>query len=270
MGSTQNLKKTVVFVFANHKGGAAKTTSSINVGDEIAQMGYSVCFLDLDPQANASRHIGMSHPSEIQYTAAEMLSVMELPLTVFIHDDTRVEGLSLIYGSIALENSDDLLRAEPRPNEVLKERLAPLMGKADFIIIDCPPSLKLLTTNALAAGTHLIVPVESGDAYGLHGHEDLLNRVKKIKQINPGLVNLGVLLNRHDQRQLVCKKMEENAANLYGAVIPVKLGTTTKVKQASTFQMTLRQLESGNTVSKQFRQLAEWLVDETKEYREEA
>ncbi|APC19654.1 partitioning protein (plasmid) [Pseudomonas frederiksbergensis] len=264
------MKRTVVLVIANHKGGAAKTTTGINLGDNIAQMGKSVCLLDMDPQANASRHIGLSHPSEIQYTAAEMLSIVELPLALFIHDETRVEGVSLIYGSIGLENSDDLLRAEPRPNEVLKERLAPLMGTADFIIIDCPPSLKLLTTNALAAGTHLIVPVESGDAYGLHGHEDLLSRVKKIKQINPELINLGVLLNRHDQRQVVCKNMEENAASLYGTVVPVKLGTTTKVKQASSLQMTLRQLDSGNTVSQQFRQLAEWLVEETREFRGEA
>ncbi|WP_411961154.1 ParA family protein (plasmid) [Pseudomonas mandelii] len=269
MKGTPKEKSTVVFVIANHKGGAAKTTTAINLADNIAQEGHSVCLLDLDPQANGSRHIGLSHPSEIKYTAADLLSIPELPLAVFIHDETRVEGVSLIYGSIALENSDDLLRAEPRPNEVLKERIAPLMGKADFIIIDCPPSLKLLTTNALAAGTHLIVPVESGDAYGLHGHEDLLSRVKKMKQINPTLLNLGVLLNRHDQRQVVCKNMEENAANLYGAVIPIKIGTTTKVKQASSLQCTLRQLDSGNTVSQQFRNLAQWLIAETKEFREE-
>ena len=256
-------KKTVVIAIANHKGGVGKTTTCINLADNLAQMGKLVCVVDMDPQANASQHIGMSHPAEINYTTAELLTNPELPLTYFVHDETRIDGVALIYGSMALDNADDALRMEPRPNEVLRDRLQPLLGNADYLIIDCRPSLVLLASYALAAATHLLIPVESGSPYGLYGLADLTKRVQQITRINPTLINLGALLIRHDDRQLVCQNIEQKAMGLFGKLVPVKIGTTTKINQSSTVQTSLRMFDSTNKVAKQYKELAKYIDKET-------
>jgi chromosome partitioning protein len=153
-------KETKIIAVANHKGGCGKTTTVVNLAAEFARMGLSVLVVDIDPQSNASLHLGKKHPSEVPITCAELLlsELEKLPLA--IHEDTNIEGVSLIYGSLALGRTEDELRdTTPRPSEELRAKLQPLDGLYDLILIDCPPSLKLLTSNALASATHLIIPV---------------------------------------------------------------------------------------------------------------
>jgi chromosome partitioning protein len=251
-------KKTVVIAVANHKGGCGKTTTVINLSAELAKMGLSVLVIDLDPQANASLHIGKKHPSEVAVTCAELLlsEVEKLPLA--IHSDTNIEGVSLMYGSLALGKTEDELKdSAPRPSEELRDKIRPLHGIFDVILIDCPPSLKLLTSNALAAATHLIVPVESGSQYGMYGVTDLMKLVEKIHRINPGLELIGALLIRHDERQTVCKLIEASAKNQIGKLIEVRIPTSTKVNQSAIAQMSLHSLDRTSKVAREFRRLAE-------------
>lgn len=251
-------KKTTVIAVANHKGGCGKTTTVINLAAEFAKMGLFVLVIDLDPQANASLHIGKKHPSEITVTCAELLlsEVEKLPLA--IHSDTNVEGVSLIYGSLSLGKTEDTLKdSAPRPSEELRDKIRPLHGIFDVILIDCPPSLKLLTSNALAAATHLIVPVESGSQYGMYGVTDLLKLVEKIHRINPSLMLIGALLIRHDERQTVCKLIEASAKDQIGKLIDVRIPTSTKVNQSAIAQMSLHALDKSSKVSRAFKQLAE-------------
>jgi len=251
-------KNTVVIAVANHKGGCGKTTTVINLSAELAKMGLSVLVIDLDPQANASLHIGKKHPSEVAVTCAELLlsEVEKLPLA--IHSDTNIEGVSLMYGSLALGKTEDELKDNaPRPSEELRDKIRPLHGIFDVILIDCPPSLKLLTSNALAAATHLIVPVESGSQYGMYGVTDLMKLVEKIHRINPGLELIGALLIRHDERQTVCKLIEASAKNQIGKLIEVRIPTSTKVNQSAIAQMSLHALDRTSKVAREFRRLAE-------------
>jgi chromosome partitioning protein len=251
-------KNTVVIAVANHKGGCGKTTTVINLSAELAKMGLSVLVIDLDPQANASLHIGKKHPSEVAVTCAELLlsEVEKLPLA--IHSDTNIEGVSLMYGSLALGKTEDELKdSAPRPSEELRDKIRPLHGIFDVILIDCPPSLKLLTSNALAAATHLIVPVESGSQYGMYGVTDLMKLVEKIHRINPGLELIGALLIRHDERQTVCKLIEASAKNQIGKLIEVRIPTSTKVNQSAIAQMSLHSLDRTSKVAREFRRLAE-------------
>ncbi|MEI6709274.1 MAG: ParA family protein [Methylococcales bacterium] len=251
-------KNTVTIAVANHKGGCGKTTTVINLSAELAKMDLSVLVIDLDPQANASLHIGKKHPSEVAVTCAELLlsEIEKLPMA--IDSDTNIEGVSLIYGSLALGKTEDELKDNaPRPSEELRDKIRPLQGIFDVILIDCPPSLKLLTSNALAAATHLIIPVESGSQYGMYGVTDLLKLVEKIRRINPELVLIGALLIRHDERQTVCKLIEASAREQIGKLIDVKIPTSTKVNQSAIAQMSLHALDRTSKVSRAFKRLAE-------------
>lgn len=255
-------KNTVIIAVANHKGGCGKTTTTINLSAELAKMGLSVLVIDLDPQANASLHIGKKHPSEIAITCAELLlsEVEKLPLA--IHSDTNIEGVSLIYGSLALGKTEDELKdTAPRPSEELREKIKPLHGIFDVIVIDCPPSLKLLTSNALAAATHLIIPVESGSQYGMYGVTDLLKLVEKIRRINPKLELIGALLIRHDDRQTVCKLIEASAREQIGKLLEIKIPTSTKVNQSAIAQMSLQALDKNSKVAGEFKKLAQLIAN---------
>lgn len=256
-------KHTKIIAVTNHKGGCGKTTTVVNLAAEFARLDLAVLVVDLDPQANASLHIGKKHPSEIAVTCAELLLSEAEKLPLAIYEDTHLDGVSLIYGSLALGKTEDDLREEtPRPSEELKLKLQPLWGLYDVILIDCPPSLKLLTSNALAAATHLVVPIESGSQYGMYGVTDLMRHVAKIRKINPGLDLLGALLIKHDERQTVCRLIENSAREQIGKLLPVKISTSTKINQSAIAQLSLHALDRTSKVAREFRQLAVALARE--------
>jgi len=155
------------------------------------------------------------------------------------------------------KTEDELKDDVPRPSEELRDKIKHLHGIYDVILIDCPPSLKLLTSNALAAATHLIIPVESGSQYGMYGVTDLMRMVEKIKRINPELELIGALLIRHDERQTVCKLIEASAKDQIGKLIDVRIPTSTKVNQSAIAQMSLHALDRTAKVSREFKRLAE-------------
>ncbi|MCB6185132.1 ParA family protein [Leeia sp. TBRC 13508] len=250
---------------ANHKGGCGKTTTVVNLAAEFARLKFSVLVIDLDPQANASLHIGKKHPSEVAVTCVDILLKDNPALPQAIHSDTNIEGVDLIYGSLTLGKAEDELKdLSPRPSEELRQKLDPLNGIYDIILIDCPPSLRLLTSNALAASTHYMIPIESGSQYGLYGVHDLTHHVEKLKRINPKLELLGALLVKHDERQNVCKIMERAAREQIGKLIPIKIPTSTKVNQAAIANMSLHAVDRSAKISREFKDLAQYIVNELK------
>ncbi|OWY38941.1 partitioning protein [Xenophilus sp. AP218F] len=252
---------TQVIAVANHKGGCGKTTTVVNLAAEFARMGLSVLVVDMDPQANASLHLGKKHPSEVPVTSAELLLAEVEKLPSAIYEDNHIPGVGLIYGSLQLGKAEDELKDEtPRPSEELRQKLAPLMGLYDVILIDCPPSLKLLTSNALAASSQLIIPIESGSQYGLYGVTDLLRHVQRIRRINPQLELLGALLVKHDERQTVCRLIEGAAREQIGKLLPVRIPTSTRVNQAAMAQTSLHSLDRSAKVAREFRALAQLIA----------
>ena len=246
-----------IIAVANHKGGCGKTTTVVHLASELAAMSHRVLVIDLDPQANASLHIGIQHPSEISVTTAELLLGDITLLTEALQEETQIENVSLIYGSLSLGKAEDQLKEEaPRPSEELTIKLELLKDLYDFILIDCPPSLKLLTSNALASATHVIIPIESGSQYGLYGVTDLLNHLEKIKRINPQLKLLGALLLRHDERQNVCKLIRDEAIQQVGQILDTTIPQSTKVNQAAILQQPLYKLDKNSKVRKAFENLA--------------
>ncbi|MCD4484565.1 AAA family ATPase [Chromobacterium vaccinii] len=235
----------------------------INLAAEFARSGLNVLVVDMDPQANASLHLGKKHPSEVPITCAELLLSEVEKLPAAIYEDNHIPGVGLIYGSLQLGKAEDELKDDtPRPSEELRQKLAPLMGLYDVILIDCPPSLKLLTSNALAASTHVIIPIESGSQYGMYGMTDLLRHVNRIRRINPQLELLGALLVKHDERQTVCRLIEAAAREQIGKLLPIRIPTSTRVNQAAMAQTSLHSLDRSAKVTREFRALAQLLAQQ--------
>ncbi|MBV1777393.1 ParA family protein [Burkholderiaceae bacterium DAT-1] len=248
---------TKVIAITNHKGGCGKTTTAVQLAAELGRQGYSVLLVDLDPQSNASLHVGKLHPSEVLVNASQLLlgDLDLLPRAVI--EETEIPNVSLICGHLSLNEVEEKLRDQsPRPNEELKEKLAPTLGVFDFIIIDTPPSLKLLTSNALAAATHIIIPIESGSQYGMYGVSDLVKHLEKVKRINPKLVVLGALLTKHDDRTSVSKIIENAARQEFGVILNTKIPSSTKVNQAAMVKSSVHQVDRSAKVARAFTALA--------------
>lgn len=252
-----DFKHAKVIAIVNHKGGCGKTTTTINLAAEFARQGNRVLVVDLDPQANASLHIGKLHPSNVEVSAAELLTGDHSLLAQAVQEHTTIDGVCLISGSLALGKAEDELKDfSPRPNEELRSKLLPADEVFDTILIDCPPSLKLLASNALAAATHVIVPIEAGDQYGLYGAEDLLKKVTQIRRINPTLEMLGALLIKYDDRQTICKLLAGQAEQTFGRLLPERISQGTAVRQAVVMKTSAHSVDRASKPARQFRALA--------------
>lgn len=247
-----------IIAITNHKGGVGKTTTTVNLAAEFGRMGLNVLVVDIDPQSNASLHIGKVHPSMVTLHCGHLLESDDPNVIInVVTADTKFEGVSLICASLALDRLESRLPdLSPRPNEELKAKLANYRDLFDVILIDCPPSLRPLTNNALAAATHLIIPIESGSQYGMYGATDLMERVHQMMKINPGLVNLGGLLIRHDKRQNVCTFVEKEARKLLGGLLPVTISTSTKVNQSAIAGASISEVDRTSKPAREYRLLA--------------
>ncbi|MFC0821223.1 ParA family protein [Moraxella marmotae] len=257
---------TNVIAVANHKGGCGKTATVVHLASELAHIGLSVLVIDLDPQANASTHIGKKHPSELPVTIRELLlDGSPAKLVEAIQEETNIKGVALIASSLSLTTDEDKIKDnEPRPLEVLGRIIKPLYGVYDVILIDTPPSLRTLTGNALACATDYIIPVFSGSQYGMYGVADLQAYIDKIRYINPNLNLLGALLIRHDTRQLTCRMMKEAAITTIGKLIPIEISSSNNIDKAAILNQSLRQVDSTSKITRKFATLARWIAHETR------
>lgn len=257
-------KNTRIITIANHKGGCGKTATVVHLAAELAQLELSVLVIDLDPQGNASTHIGKKHPSEIEVTIKDLLLGGYTKLVEAIQEDTCIKGVHLISSALSLTTEEDKIKDnEPRPMEVLGRIIRPLVGVYDVILIDTPPSLRTLTGNALSCATDYIIPVFSGSQYGMYGVLDLQAYIEKIKYINPELNLLGALLIRHDERQLMCRAIKEAAKEQIGKVIPIEISSSNNIDKAAALKVSVREVDPTARIARKFRQLAMWTAKET-------
>lgn len=259
-----NQKTTKIITIANHKGGCGKTATVVHLASELAQLDLSVLVIDLDPQGNASTHIGKTHPSEIPVTIKDLLLGGYSKLVDAVQEDTCIKGVHLISSSLSLTTEEDKIKDnEPRPLEVLGRIIKPLIGVYDVILIDTPPSLRTLTGNALSCATDYIIPIFSGSQYGMYGVLDLQAYIEKIKFINPNLNLLGALLIRHDERQLMCRAIKESAREQIGKVIPIEISSSNNIDKSAALKVSIREVDPTARIARKFRQLAMWTAKET-------
>lgn len=210
----------------NQKGGVGKTTTAVNLTAILADMGQRVLVVDLDPQGNTSSGLGLAAGETCVYEA--LLGRVSLRSCIL---PTQVERLSLVAADIRLAGAELELVDVPQREFRLKTELAALQKEYDFIFIDCPPSLSLLTLNALAAADRVLIPIQC-EYYALEGVTSLMNTISRVKRtVNPRIDIEGVLLTMLDGRtnlgiQVVEQVKKHFKKKVYATTIPrsVRLG----------------------------------------------
>ncbi|TPW16116.1 MAG: chromosome partitioning ATPase [bacterium] len=222
-----------VIAVANQKGGVGKTTSTVNLAAALALAGRSVLLVDTDPQGNATSALG-SNGNELSQTIYESL-VNDVPLEA-VRRATAIDGLVLIPAAQRLIGAEIELVPIVERESALRRRLEPLRDSYDFILIDCPPSLGLLTVNAMTAATSVLIPLQC-EYYALEGLSQLLNAVRLIQRgLNPALTLEGILLTMFDARLNLSHQVAEEARKFFpGRVYETVIPRNVRISEAPSF-----------------------------------
>lgn len=225
-----NIMNKIVSII-NHKGGVGKTTSAANMGAGLTLLGKKVLLIDLDPQANLTNHVGLV-PNESANIYGALRGEYRLPVI------QSPIGLDIVCSTLDLSGAELELNNEPGRESILKRLILPVLPEYDFVFIDCPPSLGLLTLNALSASQVCIIPVELSN-FALMGTAKLFDVIQKVKdRINPDLGNYNILITRTDKRQAVHKELAEYLSEQFkGHIFKTEIRSNVKVLESQLQKM---------------------------------
>jgi len=258
MSDLLTLSGAKIVAIANQKGGVGKTTTTINMAAALAEFGSNVLIIDLDPQGNASTGLGIDIEARENTTYELLLDDAELKDVIL---PTNVEGLSIVPSTVDLSSADIELIANEKRSYLLHDALRqPAMEQYnfDFILIDCPPSLNLLTVNAMVAAHSVLVPLQS-EFFALEGLSQLMLTIRDVRQsANPNLRMEGVVLTMYDSRNNLSQQVEADAReNLGDIVYQTKIPRNVRVSEAPSYAMPVLEFDSMSKGAQAYRMLAQ-------------
>ncbi len=250
-----------IIAVANQKGGVGKTTTAINLGAALVDDGYTVLLVDLDPQGNASTGLGL-HARERKLTTYDLL-IEDAPIESVVHA-TDVDGLLIAPSTTDLSSADIELVSNEKRSFLLHDALrqnAIDRYALDYVLIDCPPSLSLLTVNGMVAADSILVPLQS-EFFALEGLSQLMLTIREIRQTaNPGLRIEGVLLTMYDGRNKLSQQVENDARETLGELVfETVIPRNVRVSESPSYAVPVLEYDPDSKGSKAYRALARELV----------
>jgi chromosome partitioning protein len=249
----------MIVAIANQKGGVGKTTTAINLAAAFALRGRPTLLIDLDPQANSSMsYLDVTTIERNLYDAIADGTCALADIVV----PTPVENLWVAPSRISLAKLESKLVGELDAHFRLKDRLAPVLERFPYVVIDCPPTLGLLTVNALVAASHLLIPIQSS-YFALEGTDDLLETIEKVRtRANPDLRILGVLITMHDKRTALARDIRGQIDKVFGSkVFKTVITKSVRLEESPAYKESIFSFAPDSSGASEYYRLCEEVID---------
>jgi chromosome partitioning protein len=256
-------RRNVIIAVTNQKGGVGKTTTAVNLAAALALTGYRVLLVDTDPQAHSTKSC-VKDADAIPRSLYDVMMRREEKIQNIIVKST-IPGMDVAISRISMAKLEPSLLGEIDGHFRLKDVLAPIRRKYDFIFIDTPPTLGLITVNALVAATHLLIPIQSSYLC-LEGTDDLLETIEKIRRVaNPNLEILGILITLYDTRTNIARDVVERIIKVFGhKVFHTYISKSVKIEESPAYKESIFTYAASSTGALQYKQVAEEIIKRAK------
>ncbi len=253
----------MIIAVTNQKGGVGKTTTCINVSAALAFMGYKILLVDMDPQAHSTISV-VNNPHLFQKTLFDVLMDKNSRIEEVIIK-SNIPGLDVAISRISMAKLEPALIGEFDGHYRLRDAIQPVRKNYDFIFIDTPPTLGLITLNALVAASHILIPIQSSYLC-LEGTDDLLETIEKVKRIaNPDLKILGVIITLHDKRTNISKDVVDRIIEVFGdKVFKTFVSKSVKLEESPAYKESIFTFAPDSIGAVQYKEIAEELIKRAK------